>query len=385
MGKATRWLRGLLGMKKDKENVENNSNYAEKRDKKRWSFGKSGKESGGLSQIPVTNSGWTRSFIAENQNERAIAVAAATAAAADAAVAAAQAAAVVVRLTSQSRGGLFNGGRERWAAIKIQSVFRGYLSRKALKALKGLVKLQALFRGYIVRKRTAATLHSMQALVRAQAAVRFQRARRSTNTNYRFHPENRARNSTERFDETRSEFHSKRLSASYNDSPKIVEIDTYKPKARSRRIYTCTSEYRDDQYYQEYSSPLPGPIPARLSIPNCRHPQDFDHFFFGEDCKLATAQSTPRFTSSRPSNAPVTPAKSVCGDSFFRPYSNCPNYMANTQSFKAKLRSLSAPKQRPETGLKRRLSLNEIMASRSSFSGVRMQQPCTKVQGDFGF
>ncbi|KAL2462609.1 IQ-domain 26 [Forsythia ovata] len=395
MGKATRWLRGLLGMKKDKENVENNSNYVEKKEKKRWSFGKSG----GLSQIPVnipvTDSGWMRSYIAETekeQNEHAIAVAAATAAAADAAVAAAQAAVAVVRLTSQGRGGLFNGGRERWAAIKIQSIFRGYLSRKALKALKGLVKLQALVRGYLVRKRAAATLHSMQALVRAQAVVRSQRARRSTNTNYRFHLENRARNSTERFDETRSEFHSKRFSASYDPSlnaydenPKIVEIDTCKPKSRSRRINTCTSEYGDDQYYQEISSPLPCPMPARLSIPNCRHLQEFDYFFIGEDCKLATAQSTPRFASSRPSNAPVTPAKSVCGDSFFRPYSNCPNYMANTQSFKAKLRSLSAPKQRPETGLKRRLSLNEIMASRTSFSGVRMQQPCTQVQEDLGF
>ncbi|XP_022859354.1 uncharacterized protein LOC111380112 isoform X2 [Olea europaea var. sylvestris] len=381
MGKATRWLRGLLGMKKYKEKVENNANYAEKRDKKRWSFGKSGKETGELSQIPanipVTKSGWTRSYIAENQNEHAIAVAAATAAAADAAVAAAQAAVAVVRLTSQGRGGLFNGGRERWAAIKIQSVFRGYL---------------ALVRGYIVRKRAAATLQSMQALVRAQATVQFQRARRLTNTNYRFHAENRARNSSERFDETRSEFHSKRLSASYDpslnaydESPKIVEIDTYKPKVRSRRIYSCTSEYGDDQYYQELSSPIPCPIPARLSIPNCRRPQDFDHFFIGEDYKLATAQSTPRFSSSRPSNAPVTPAKSVCGDRFFMPYSNCPNYMANTQSFKAKLRSLSAPKQRPDTGLKRRLSLNEVMASRTSFSGVRMQQPCTQVQEDFGF
>ncbi|CAI9773591.1 unnamed protein product [Fraxinus pennsylvanica] len=396
MGKVTRWLRGLLGMKKEKENVENNSNYAEKRDKKRWNSEKSGKESGGLSQIPanipVTNSGWTRSYIAENekeQNEHAIAVAAA--AAAEAAVAAAQVAVAVVRLTSQGRGGLFNGGRERWATIKIQSVFRGYLSRKALKALKGLVKLQALVRGYFVRKRAAATLHSMQALVRVQATVRSQRARHSTNTTYRFHPENRARNSTERFDETRSEFHSKRLSASYDpslnaydDSPKIVEIDSYKSKSRSRRIYTCTSEYGDYHYYKENLPPLPCPIPARLSIPNCRHLQDFDYFFVREDSKLATAQSTPRFGSSRP-HTPVTPAKSLCGDSFFRPYSNCASYMANTQSFKAKLRSHSAPKQRPESGLKRRLSLNEIMASRTSFSGVRMQQPYTQVQEDFGF
>lgn len=47
--------------------------------------------------------------------------------------------------------------------------------------------------------------------------------------------------------------------------------------------------------------------------------------------------------------------------------------MANTQSFKAKLRSHSAPKQRPE--VKKRLSLNEMMAARNSLSSVRMQKP----------
>ncbi|KAL3528681.1 hypothetical protein ACH5RR_008003 [Cinchona calisaya] len=405
MGKATRWLRGLLGMKKDKENVENSSNCSEKKEKKRWSFAKSGKDSVVVSgQIPVTtDSAWLRSFIAQTekeQNKHAIAVAAATAAAADAAVAAAQAAVAVVRLTSHGRGGaLFNGGRgrEKLAAIKIQNVFRGYLARKALRALKGLVKLQALVRGYLVRKRAAATLHSMQALIRAQAAVRSQRVRRSINNDYRYPPEMRARRSIERFDECRSEFHSKRLSASYDaslcgfdESPKIVEIDTINPRSRSRRITTCTSDSGDDQqhYQAAISSPLPCPVPApaRLSIPDCHHFQDFDWSFLGNECKFATAQSTPRFMNSGHSNVPaVTPSKSVCGDSYFRPYSNYPNYMANTQSFSAKLRSHSAPRQRPEPGPKKRFSLDEIMASRTSFSGVRMQRSCSQVQEDLNF
>lgn len=120
----------MLGMKKDKENLENNSNYSEKKEKRRWSFVKSGKDSGGLTQIQVTDGAWMRSYIDETEKERnkhAIAVAAATAAVADAAVAAAQAAVAVVRLTNHGRGGLFHGGRERWAAIKIQAVFRGFL------------------------------------------------------------------------------------------------------------------------------------------------------------------------------------------------------------------------------------------------------------------
>ncbi|XP_031104617.1 protein IQ-DOMAIN 31-like [Ipomoea triloba] len=404
MGKATRWLKGLLGMKKDKENVDNFSNYADKKEKKRWSFGRPSKDLGDVgSQIPASfaaDRSWLGAYMAESEKDRnrhAIAVAAATAAAADAAVAAAQAAVAVVRLTSQGRGGgaVFNVGREKWAAVKIQSFFRGFLARKALKALKGLVKIQALVRGYLVRKRAAATLHSMQALIRAQAAVRSQRARRSMNNdNNRFQAETRARKSIERFDECRSAFHSKRLSTSYDaalsgldESPKIVEIDTYKLKSKSRNACLSDCGVDDQHYYHAVSSPLPCPAPGRLSIPDSRHFHDFDWSFLGDDCKFPTAQNTPRLGGSGRTNAPPTPSKSVCGDAFFRPYSNFPSYMANTQSFRAKLRSHSAPKQRPEAGPKKRLSLNDIMASRSSFTGVRMQQTpcCSQVQEEYGF
>lgn len=69
--------------------------------------------------------------------------------------------------------------------------------------------------------------------------------------------------------------------------------------------------------------------------------------------------------------------------------------MANTKSFKAKLRSYSAPKQRPEpgmgtatgtgTGTKKRLSLNELIESRNSLSGVRMQRSCSQAQEAISF
>ncbi|KAK1352412.1 hypothetical protein POM88_053351 [Heracleum sosnowskyi] len=129
MGKTTRWLRGLLGMKKDKD-IADNSSLNDKKGKKKWTSIKSGNDSRAANQSPVINrasdSVWLRSSDKE-QNKHAIAVAAATAAAADAAVASAQAAAAVVRLTSQGRQNVYGGGRERWAALKIQSVFRGYL------------------------------------------------------------------------------------------------------------------------------------------------------------------------------------------------------------------------------------------------------------------
>lgn len=120
----------------------------------------------------VTNdaeSNGSSSPVTQDRNH-AIAVAVATAAAAEAAVAAANAAAKVVRLAGYGRQ-----SREERAAIFIQSHYRGYLARRALRALKGLVRLQALVRGHNVRKQAQMTMRCMQALVRVQGRVRARR------------------------------------------------------------------------------------------------------------------------------------------------------------------------------------------------------------------
>lgn len=193
--------------------------------------------------------------------------------------------------------------------------------------------------------------------------------------------------------------HSRRLSASldnasngFDRSPKIVEIDTCRPRSRSsRRTSPSVLDLADELPPQSISSPLPCQIPSRISIPDCRNFQDYDWCLTGEKCRFsATAQSTPRYMNST-GTMPATPAKSLSiAEGVFRRFlntSNCPSYMANTQSFEAKVRSQSAPKQRPEpAGTRKRLPLSEVMVeSRASLSGVGMQRSCTRVQEAFNF
>ncbi|KAI6696285.1 hypothetical protein NL676_016404 [Syzygium grande] len=338
-------------------------------------------------------------------SKHAIAVAAATAAVAEAALAAAQAAAEVVRLTSGGGavGGAVkcaapaqSGGNrprvEDSAAVLIQSAFRGYLARRALRALKALVKLQALVRGHIVRKQMADMLRRMQTLVRLQVQARTSRSyttvssHSSSKSSLSHHPRcGSISNIRGNIDMEGAKFGSNWLDRwmeegvrdDHGDAPprhrhdderssKILEVDTWKPRLNSQRnqeTYQSLHQAIESNYINQnvmvsdspskYSSRAPNPVPSLsseelLSLRSLRYPG-------GKGEMLKSADNSPQVKSisSRPGSSsarrgPFTPTRSECSWGFFNGYLGHPNYMANTESSRAKVRSQSAPRQRLE-------------------------------------
>ncbi|KAE9620196.1 hypothetical protein Lal_00019586 [Lupinus albus] len=108
----------------------------------------------------------TLSEAEEEQNKHALKVAIASAAAAATATDA-----EVVRLTRRNDDPQCQRKIQESAAIKVQTAFRGYLARKALRALKGIVKLQAIIRGRAVRRQAMSTLKCLQSIVNIQTKV----------------------------------------------------------------------------------------------------------------------------------------------------------------------------------------------------------------------
>ncbi|PKU79375.1 uncharacterized protein LOC110092383 [Dendrobium catenatum] len=366
MGKARKWLRNFFAGKKAKEkggdstpNWPTENRFSPVPDtatkEKRWSFRRSMGASKDLNSTEASFSepchGLSDSEF--DQKRHAMAVAVATAAAAEAAVVAAQAAAAVVRLTSKANDRTTRAIEEK-SAIKIQSFFRSYLARKALNALKGLVKMQALVRGHLVRKQATATLRCMQALVNAQDRARAERIRmvqESQSTplrqqNYR-----------------RSPHHPFEMDCNEEEYVKIVEMDL------GGRSYSLGETEITDQRFSANNSSSRTPCKADLSpqfSPNPSaltefNPRDFEEFSF------PTAQNSPQLS-----------AMSMPAHTSFD-YPLYPNYMANTESSRAKLRSQSAPKQRLEAYERQSSKRRQTIEGRNVPRGIRMQRSSSHI------
>lgn len=68
---------------------------------------------------------------------------------------------------------------EETASIKIQAAFRGYLARRAIRALRGLVRLKTLVEGPSANRQTENTLKCMQNLSRVHCQINSRRIRMS--------------------------------------------------------------------------------------------------------------------------------------------------------------------------------------------------------------
>ncbi|KAL2556033.1 IQ-domain 24 [Forsythia ovata] len=377
MGKATKWFHSLLGSKKSPSVSSSSPAPGKKKSNSRLI-----KSSPSIAYKNEEEDHLTSPYVeALDANKHAIAVAAATAAVAEAALAAAKAAAEVVRLTSGSKSRTaavyISGERRReLAAIKIQSAFRAYLARMALRALKGLVKLQALVRGHIVRKQSADMLRRMQAMARIQARACKHRAysSESTNLGIKFSnphqpkcgsSSNRANISNaentwvgsnwlnhwmEEYTWNNRQYSS--LETRHRDdekSDKILEIDTWKPRLKPKQ---SDEEFQTPQYFPVWNKN--GQESATFDSLS-RHSAKSDKrnpCISSVDVSLRSIklpQEVDR-VSSRPSStqrSPFSPTRSECSKSLFGEYlGHHPNYMSNTESYLAKLRSQSAPRQR---------------------------------------
>ncbi|KAG6474946.1 hypothetical protein ZIOFF_064163 [Zingiber officinale] len=143
---------------------------------------------------------------------------------------------------------------------------------------------------------------------------------------------------------------------------KILEVDPGKPQFHHKRrnahnhssCSTLTSDPNSHSFLTAPDSPSMESTAAQHFVPSqtsVEMQQSLSHLRFpfesggyGESPQFYSASSRPG--SSR--RGAFTPSKSECSGSLFSGYSDYPNYMANTESSKAKVRSHSAPKQRPD-------------------------------------
>ncbi|XP_021969253.1 protein IQ-DOMAIN 1 isoform X1 [Helianthus annuus] len=376
------------------------NNILHKREKRsRWLFGKSSRKSltshvqHEITQVKVN----TSSHDTSHEENHAVLTKEATA---KAATTTPHAALEIMRLAVKPSS---VSVKHHFAATIIQTSFRGYLARRASKALRGIVMLQAVIRGQNVRKQAVVTLRCMQALLRVQSRVHDQRSRLSHDGSRRslmyenasfceskYVQDIRRRKSMgmsrdgncvpddwsdrpHNLEELDAKLHNRKFQISNRnmstmdekeleetaswldqwikakqwenqrrDSIKTIEIDSPRPGSRSGVHKPSISNYSPSR--RSNYSPSPGQQPITPSPV--------------KTVPLQIRSASPRCMKEERSHLNaniqslrITPRVmgSMCRYSTCANDMTVPNYMSVTESAKAKIRSQSTPRQRPST------------------------------------
>ncbi|XP_031124464.1 protein IQ-DOMAIN 14-like isoform X1 [Ipomoea triloba] len=284
------------------------------------------------------------------------------------------------------------------AATVIQTAFRCYLAKRALVALKGIVKLQALIRGQNVRRQARITLKCMQALFRVQERMREQCARISQDSTRKsmFSDSWESKYIRERKSIFRDHCS---VSDAWRECPPTLqelEVMLQAQKAAFMRercpsqscvlmFPECFKAWSSDtdvvdgeerektplKQGKSRASALPRRNPVKSGEINVRIRSLQNKSASSVQAPATPSPAKPKPVQLRPTTSPGNLEKSqstantprLCptnrSASFAPRYSVSgisPGYMAATESAKARLRSQSAPRQRPATPAKRCLS-----------------------------
>ncbi|KAK2637783.1 hypothetical protein Ddye_025578 [Dipteronia dyeriana] len=249
-----------------------------------------------------------------------------------------------LEIDEASRRGVICRVVQDLAATKIQAVFRSYLARKALCALRALVKLQALVRGYLVRKQTTATLRQMHALMTIQVRARFHRIQMVEEQTQLVVKSQSSRNENIPHDNGNGSFRRSLREA--------IDFNAYKA---AQGVPKCKNGYSNHSQMKKLEHGVAAYFSGDVSFSKREHHHQYDEFSFS-----TAAHNTPQPYYYHPETPEIIPGRaSISGrkPDYLLPlphhdHSFLPNYMANTESSKAKVRSQSEPKQRPGSNTK---------------------------------
>lgn len=173
----------------------------------------------------------------------------------------------------------------------------------------------------------------------------------------------------------------------FEENIKTVEMDVCESKGNTRgRNNTANHEHHElsEHRFSAYYSPIgsyskkESPTPSALTDSSPRACSG--HF---EDCSFSTAQNSPYYYSavSRVDNSklPFAFTRQSYEESIPNDYPLFPNYMANTESSRAKVRSQSAPKQRPDMYERQPSRRRASVEGRNVPRPVRMMRSSSQV------